>query len=72
MTNNSKINNFYYREPWELDSVIFKGMDGRLEFYLKNQFETAKVKELNITHQEITNDLNTTREVISRLLQKMD
>ncbi|WP_221393500.1 Crp/Fnr family transcriptional regulator [Dyadobacter sp. NIV53] len=54
------------------DNVVFKGMDERLEFYLKNQFESSKIQTLTITHQEIANDLNTSREVISRLLKKME
>ncbi|MEO6286799.1 MAG: Crp/Fnr family transcriptional regulator [Dyadobacter sp.] len=54
------------------DNVVFKGMDQRLEFYLKNQFSNSKGSQIFITHQEIANDLNTSREVISRLLKKME
>lgn len=54
------------------DNVVFKGMDQRLEFYLKKQFENNKTPILSITHQEIANDLNTSREVVSRLLKKME
>jgi len=54
------------------DNVVFKGMDERLEFYLKKQFESNKGNILAITHQEIANDLNTSREVVSRLLKKME
>ena len=54
-----------------LDHVIFKGMDERLEFYLENQVKQKGSNELNITHQEIAQDLNSSREVISRLLKKM-
>jgi CRP/FNR family transcriptional regulator len=54
------------------DSVVFKGMDERLEFYLKNQFKSYKSNTVSITHQEIANDLNTSREVVSRLLKKME
>ena len=55
-----------------IDNVIFKGMDERLEFYLKNQYTKLQRRELPITHQAIANDLNTSREVISRLLKKME
>lgn len=55
-----------------IDNVIFKGMDERLEFYLKNQYIKLQRRELPITHQAIANDLNTSREVISRLLKKME
>jgi CRP/FNR family transcriptional regulator len=66
-----------YRSRFEelltvLDSVVFKGMDQRLEFYLKNQVKNRGTNELAITHMEIANDLNTSREVISRLLKKME
>ena len=55
-----------------LDSVVFKSMDERLEFFLKNQFETEKANLISITHQEIAHDLNTSREVVSRLLKKLE
>lgn len=66
-----------YRSRFEelltvLDSVIFKGMDERLEFYLKNQIKARGTRELPMTHMEIANDLNTSREVVSRLLKKME
>ncbi len=66
-----------YRSRFEelltvLDSVIFKGMDQRLEFYLKNQVKSRGTRELAMTHSEIANDLNTSREVVSRLLKKME
>ncbi|WAC13444.1 Crp/Fnr family transcriptional regulator [Dyadobacter pollutisoli] len=54
------------------DNVVFKGMDERLEFYLKKQFEGRKTAVLTVTHQEIASDLNTSREVVSRLLKKME
>ncbi|WAC15403.1 Crp/Fnr family transcriptional regulator [Dyadobacter pollutisoli] len=66
-----------YRSRFEelltvLDSVIFKGMDQRLEFYLKNQVKSRGTGKLAMTHSEIANDLNTSREVVSRLLKKME
>jgi len=66
-----------YRSRFEelltvIDNIAFKSMDERLEFYLKNQYTKSKTRQLNITHQEIANDLNSSREVISRLLKKME
>lgn len=66
-----------YRSRFEellvvIDQIIFKGMDERLLFYLKNQYEKLGSAELRITHQEIANDLSSSREVISRLLKKME
>jgi len=55
-----------------IDNIAFKNMDERLEFYLKRcKTDTGKMI-LNLTHQEIADDLNSSREVISRLLKKME
>ena len=65
-----------YRSRFEellvvIDNIAFKNMDERLEWYLKQQ--VAKLgKQLHLTHQQIANDLNSSREVISRLLKKME
>lgn len=65
-----------YRSRFEellktIDAIAFTGMDERLEYYLKKQVEKLG-NNLKITHQEIANDLNSSREVISRLLKKME
>lgn len=54
-----------------IDAIAFTGMDERLEYYLKKQVETLG-SHIKITHQEIANDLNSSREVVSRLLKKME
>ena len=66
-----------YRSRFEellvvVDSIAFKSMDERLEFYLQNQSENLNIKELSLTHQQIADDLNSSREVVSRLLKKME
>lgn len=55
-----------------LDNVAFRSMDERLEFYLKRAKEAQQTNTIEISHQEIANELNTSREVISRLLKKME
>ena len=65
-----------YRNRFEellktIDAIAFTNMDERLEYYLKKQVEKLG-DNLKITHQEIANDLNSSREVISRLLKKME
>lgn len=55
-----------------LDSVVFKNMDERLDSYLSNQFSQLHTNELKLTHQQIADDLNTSREVITRLLKKLE
>jgi CRP/FNR family transcriptional regulator len=54
-----------------IHEVAFKNMDERLEFYIKKQVDQFGMT-VKLTHQEIANDLNTSREVISRLLKKME
>jgi CRP/FNR family transcriptional regulator len=54
-----------------IDQVVFHSMDEKLEFYLKRQFESLGNK-ITVTHQEIADDLNSSREVISRLLKKLE
>lgn len=66
-----------YRNRFEellsvIDNIAFKSMDERLEFYLEKQFKDLKTRSLSVTHGEIANDLNSSREVISRLLKKME
>jgi len=65
-----------YRNRFEellivVDQIAFKNMDERLEWYLKRQAETLG-KYLTLTHQQIANDINSSREVVSRLLKKME
>jgi len=55
-----------------IDQVVFHSMDQKLEFYLKRQFESLKTNKITVTHQEIADDLNSSREVISRLLKKLE
>ncbi|HLF53265.1 Crp/Fnr family transcriptional regulator [Flavobacterium sp.] len=66
-----------YRSRFEealevINSIAFRAMDERLEFYLKRHAEACGCDDLKLSHQEIANELNTSREVISRLLKKME
>ncbi|KVV14890.1 Crp/Fnr family transcriptional regulator [Flavobacterium sp. TAB 87] len=66
-----------YRNRFEeilevVDNIAFRSMDERLEFYLKRHKEACGCKEVNLSHQEIATELNTSREVVSRLLKKME
>ena len=66
-----------YRSRFEellvvIDHIAFKSMDERLLHYLRNQYRDLNSRELKFTHQEIATDLNSSREVISRLLKKME
>jgi CRP/FNR family transcriptional regulator len=65
-----------YRQRFEelmqtIDHVAFRNMDERLVFYLKRQQDQLQTHTLPLTHTEIAQDLNSSREVITRLLKKM-
>ena len=55
-----------------LDQVAFRNLDERLEFYLKRMQRDQDTDVLELNHQRIAGDLNTSREVISRLLKKLE
>ncbi|MFN3952748.1 MAG: Crp/Fnr family transcriptional regulator [Thermaurantimonas sp.] len=66
-----------YRKRFEemletIDQISFRALDERLEFYLKRQREIFDSDTINISHQQIADELNSSREVISRLLKKME
>ncbi len=66
-----------YRERFEelletLDQVAFRSLDERLEYYLHKQAKEMGSSNLSITHQQIASDMNSSREVVSRLLKKME
>lgn len=54
-----------------LDSVAFKALDERLVFYLK-RYQQVRGKEVKLSHQQIAEELNSSREVVSRLLKKLE
>lgn len=54
-----------------IDSLAFMNMNERLLKYLKDKAKRYNVKELQITHQEIANDMNTSRVVISRIIKQL-
>lgn len=54
------------------DQVAFRNLDERLEFYLKRLQRDLDTNVLEVSHQQIATDLNTSREVVSRLLKKME
>lgn len=65
-----------YRQRFEellqtLDSIAFKGLDERLVFYLKRHVKVSG-PEVKLSHQQIANELSSSREVISRLLKKLE
>ena len=65
-----------YRKRFEellntLDHTAFRSMDEKLLFYLKREQEIKKTNILSINNTEIAQELNSSREVISRLMKKL-
>lgn len=54
-----------------LDNVAFRALDERLAFYLKRHAQ-VQGPHLQLSHQQIADELNSSREVISRLLKKLE
>ncbi|MEN8927439.1 MAG: Crp/Fnr family transcriptional regulator [Flavobacteriales bacterium] len=55
-----------------IDNLAFHNMHERLHKYLKDQTLVTKSTELNLSHQDIAYDMNTSRVVISRLLKSLE
>jgi CRP/FNR family transcriptional regulator, anaerobic regulatory protein len=65
-----------YRNRYEellqtIDHIAFRNMDERLEFYLRRHRDALKTNIINLNNTEIATELNSSREVISRLLKKL-
>lgn len=55
-----------------VNAVAFKKMDERLLNYVKMKCGHTKSKTLNVTHEQLANELGTARVVVSRLLKQME
>jgi CRP/FNR family transcriptional regulator, anaerobic regulatory protein len=55
-----------------VDSLAFKKLDERLWNYLVDKVKITSSTELHITHNEIADELNSSRVVISRLLKQLE
>ncbi|MGB1042149.1 MAG: Crp/Fnr family transcriptional regulator [Tenacibaculum sp.] len=55
-----------------VDSIAFLNMDERLYKYLKDKAMVTNNDVISATHQQIANDLHTSRVVVSRLLKALE
>lgn len=55
-----------------INSLVFEGLDTRLLNYLKEKSSATHLQFIDVKHKEIAADLGTAREVISRLLKKLE
>lgn len=65
-----------YRSRFEellqtIDHIAFRNMDERLLFYLKRHHEKLKTNLIPLSFTEVAQELNSSREVISRLMKKL-
>ncbi len=55
-----------------INSLLFNKMDKRLYDYLKEKVNLTGKNPLKISHRQIANELGTVREVISRVMKKLE
>ncbi|MFN8285092.1 MAG: Crp/Fnr family transcriptional regulator [Chitinophagales bacterium] len=55
-----------------IDQIAFQKLDERLISYLKEKSKATNSKLINLSHQQIADELATSRVVISRLLKKLE
>ncbi|MCU0416424.1 MAG: Crp/Fnr family transcriptional regulator [Cytophagaceae bacterium] len=55
-----------------VNALAFQKMDDRLAQHLKKKADITGQRELMVTHQQLADELGTTREVISRILKQME
>ena len=55
-----------------IDSIAFLRMDQRLLKYLREKVQINQNKVIHATHQDIADDLHTSRVVVSRLLKNLE
>lgn len=55
-----------------IDQIAFQRLDERLVHYLKEKSKTSHSAVINLSHEQIAIDLASSREVISRLLKRLE
>lgn len=55
-----------------IDNIVFNTLEKRVDFYLFQLMEACNTTMLKVTHQEIADSLNASRESVSRILKKKE
>lgn len=55
-----------------INEAVFNKLDKRILSYIKQQISVTGNTPIRLTHKEIANNLGTSREVVSRILKKME
>ena len=68
----SNYNNRFAELLQVIDLIAFSNMDKQLLHYLEERSKALNTRVIEITHQEIADELHAHREAISRLLRRME
>lgn len=68
----SQFNSRYVDLIDTINHLLYNRLDERLVAYLREKAVRSDFQVLSLTHQQIANDLGTAREVISRLMKKLE
>ena len=55
-----------------INDIVFLKLDERVYEYIKNKLEVSKTDSIKLKHREIADDLGSSREVITRILKKLE
>lgn len=55
-----------------INDIVFLKLDERVYDYLKNKLDVSKSDSIKLKHREIAEDLGSSREVITRVLKKLE
>ena len=55
-----------------INDIVFLKLDERVLEYLKSKIEVSKTDSIKLKHREIAEDLGSSREVITRVLKKLE
>jgi CRP/FNR family transcriptional regulator len=55
-----------------LDEVAFRQLDERLLHFLHDKARRSENREVHLSHSEVAQSLNSSREVVSRLLKRLE
>ena len=55
-----------------VNSIAFQKVDARILYLLDQKSQLYKSKELNVTHQQLADELGITREAVSRVLKQIE
>jgi len=55
-----------------INNLLFEKMDVRILEHLKAKMKVTGINPVKISHRQIANDLGTAREVVSRVVKKLE